>query len=200
MIATGTTGTPERIAIRRLPFGKITILSGNSGLGKTLVAIDIAARLTTGRPMPLSEAKPITGNVIFQSLEDNLEDTLLARCLSAGADCSRIASIQADGLNFDEDCDIIEQHIAETGARLLVADPIQSFLGRAADMCRITDIRRVLSNLGAVAARTDCAVILIAHQSKGGGGNDLHRVFGSVDLTAVARSVLKISRKGAHYK
>jgi RecA-family ATPase len=177
----------------KLPFGKISIISGNSGLGKTLVSLDIAARLTTGRPMPLSDAEPITGNVLFQSLEDDLSDTLLARCISAGADCSRIASIQADGLNFDEDCDIIEQHIRETGARLLVADPVQSFLGRSADMCRITDIRRVLSNLGGVAARSDCAVILIAHQNKNGGANDLHRVFGSVDLTAVARSVMRIS-------
>jgi RecA-family ATPase len=176
-----------------LPFGKTSIISGDSGLGKTMVALDIAARLTTGRAMPFSDAEPITGNVLFQSLEDDLADTLLARCISAGADCGRIASIQAEGLNFDEDCDIIEQHIKETGARLLVADPIQSFLGRSADMCRITDVRRVLSNLGAVAARTDCAVILIAHQNKNGGVNDLHRVFGSVDLTAAARSVIRIS-------
>ena len=158
-----------------------------------MVAMDIAARLTTGRPMPFSDAAPVIGNVLFQSLEDDLADTLLARCISAGADCGRIASIQADGLNFDEDCDIIEQHINETCTRLFVADPIQSFLGRSADMCRITDIRRVLSNLGTVAARTDCAVLLIAHQSKNGGANDLHRVFGSVDLTAVARSVMRIA-------
>ncbi|MCL2344091.1 MAG: AAA family ATPase, partial [Firmicutes bacterium] len=135
----------------------------------------------------------ITGNVIFQSHEDDLADTLLPRCISAGADTNRISSIETENLNIDEDCGIIEQHIKETGARLLVFDPLQSFMGRNADMCRITDVRRLLSNLGAVAARNNCAVLIIAHQNKAQGMKDLYRVFGSVDITATARSVLRIS-------
>jgi len=177
----------------RIPFGKISLVVGDSGQGKTTLAIDIAARLTTGRPMPFSDAEPITGNVIFQSHEDDLADTLLPRCISAGADTNRISSIETENLNIDEDCGIIEQHIKETGARLLVFDPLQSFMGRNADMCRITDVRRLLSNLGAVAARNNCAVLIIAHQNKAQGMKDLYRVFGSVDITATARSVLRIS-------
>jgi len=177
----------------RIPFGKITLLVGDSGLGKTTVAIDIAARLTTSRPMPLSGAGPITGSVIFQSQEDDLADTLLPRCISAGADLSRIVTIDAADLNIDDDGDIIEQHIQETGARLIIFDPLQSYMGRNAEMCRITDVRRLLSNLGGIAARNDCAVLIIAHQNKAQGAKELYRVFGSVDITATARSVLRIS-------
>jgi RecA-family ATPase len=177
----------------RIPFGKITILVGDSGLGKTTVALDIAARLTTGRHMPLSDATPITGKVLFQSQEDDLADTLLPRCLSAGADSNRIITIEAADLNIDDDCGIIEQHIKETNARLAIFDPLQSYMGKNADMCRITDIRRLLTNLGGIAARNDCAVLVIAHQNKSQGAKDLHRVFGSVDITATARSVLRIS-------
>jgi len=176
----------------RIPFGKITILVGDSGLGKTTIALDIAARLTTGRPMPLSNAEPITGNVLFQSQEDDLADTLLPRCMSAGADSNKIISIEAADLNIDDDCDIIEQHIQETGARLAIFDPLQSYMGKNADMCRITDIRRLLTNLGGIAARNNCAVLIIAHLNKAQGAKELHRVFGSVDITATARSVLRI--------
>ena len=182
-----------------LPLGKISILVGDSGLGKTTLAIDIAARLTTGRPMPLTEqneasgGQPLKSAVIFQSNEDDLEDTLLPRCIAAGADLTKFITIEASNLNIDEDCHIFEQHIQETGTLLCILDPVQSFFGRNADMCRITDVRRLLTNLGTMAARNNCAVILIAHNNKSTGGKDLHRVFGSVDLTATARSVLRVS-------
>ena len=177
-----------------LPFGKISLLVGDSGLGKTTIAVDLAARLTSGRPMPLSESEVITGNVLFQSLEDDLADTLLPRCISAGADLTRIESIDCDGLNIDEDCEIIEQHIQETNAKLIIFDPLQQYMGKSADMSRITDVRRLLTNLGGIAARNNCVVLVIAHQNKNSGANELHRVFGSVDITATARSVIRISK------
>jgi len=177
----------------RIPFGKISIMVGDSGLGKTTVALDIAARLTTGRPMPLSDAEPITGAVIFQSNEDEVDDTLLPRGISAGAVPSKIASIKAADLNIDEDCGIIEEYVQKIGARLIVFDPLQSFTGKSADMNRITDMRRLLTNLGGLAARNDCAILIIAHQTKSQGTNELHRLFGSVDIGATARSVLRVS-------
>ena len=177
----------------RIPFGKITILVGDSSLGKTTIALDIVARLTTGRPMPLSDAVPIIGNVLFQSQEDDISDTLLPRCINAGADYNRIMSIEAADLNIDEDCGIIEQYIQENSVRLAIFDPLQSFMGKNADMCRITDTRRLLTNLGGIAARNNCALLIIAHQTKAQNTKELHRVFGSVDITATARSVLRIS-------
>jgi RecA-family ATPase len=148
--------------------------------------------------MPLSEnnadAEIMTGNVIYQSNEDEVDDTLLPRCISAGADSDKIEHIEADNLNIDEDCDIIEQNIIEANARLVIWDPLQSFMGKNADMCRITDIRRLLTNLGGIAARNNCAILIIAHQTKSASANEIHRVFGSVDITATARSVLRISK------
>jgi hypothetical protein len=150
--------------------------------------------------MPLAEnntdsgIKPLIGNVIYQSNEDEVDDTLLPRCISAGADCDKIEHIEADNLNIDEDCGIIEQNIQETGAVMAIFDPLQSFMGKNADMCRITDIRRLLTNLGGIAARNNCAILIIAHQTKSNSANEIHRVFGSVDITATARSVLRISK------
>jgi archaellum biogenesis ATPase FlaH len=178
----------------RIPFGKLTVFAGDSGQGKTTIAIDLAARLTTGRPMPLSDEPPIVSRVLFQSQEDDMADTLIPRAINAGADSGKFISIDAADLNIDDDCDIIEEYIQADKIRLAIFDPLQSFVGKNADMCRITDIRRLLTNLGKVAARNDCAIIIISHQSKGQqGGNALHRVFGSVDITATARSVLNIS-------
>lgn len=181
-----------------IPSGKLTILVGDTGLGKTSLALDIAARLTTGRPMPLCdndlETKPLIGNVLYQSHEDEVDDTLLPRCISAGVDRDRIEHIETDNLNIDEDCELIEQNIIEMNARLVIWDPLQSFMGKNADICRITDIRRLLTNLGGIAARNDCAMIIISHQTKSSSANEIHRVFGSVDITATARSVLRVSR------
>ena len=84
--------------------------------------------------MPLSESEAVIGNVLFQSLEDDLADTLLPRCISAGADLSRIESIDCDGLNIDEDCEIIEQHIQETNAKLAIFDTLQQYMGKSADI------------------------------------------------------------------
>jgi RecA-family ATPase len=180
----------------RIPFGKITILVGDSGLGKTTLALDIAARLTSGRSMPLSDAKPVTGNVLFQSQEDNIDDTLLPRFISAGGDLRRIESIEADGLNIDSDCEIIERNIQDVNARIILLDPLQSFMGKHADMCRITDVRRLLSNLGSIAARNDCAILVIIYSMLQAGaveGTEIFKACGEAGISA--RTVERVKKE-----
>jgi hypothetical protein len=114
--------------------------------------------------------------------------------MSMGADCSKIAFIEAASLNIDDDCKLLEYYVRETNARLLVLDPFTTFIGPKADMCRATDIRRMMSALAKIAEANNCAVVLVAHINKSAGAKDLYRSLGSIDLPAAARSVLLVGR------
>jgi len=149
-----------------LAANKVSCIVGDAGTGKTSVALTLAALLSTGRPMPLSDGEPFTGGTIFQSAEDGIADTLMPRLISAGADCSNIAFIEAPSLDIDADCGIIESHVKEMNARLLVLDPVQAFIGRNADLSRAADIRRLMTNLAVIAERNHCAIITVAHLNK----------------------------------
>jgi hypothetical protein len=111
-----------------------------------------------------------------------------------GADCSKIAFIEAASLNIDEDCKIFEKYVRETNARILVLDPFQAYLGSKADMCRASDIRRLMCGLAKIAEKYNCAVVLVAHMNKSAGAKDLYRALGSIDIPAAARSVLLVGR------
>jgi len=176
------------------PLGKIIVVQGDPGIGKSALLLTIAAYITTGTPLPMSESDPIMGNVIYQNAEDGAGDTIKPRLLSAKADCDKIAFIEATSLNIDEDCSILDKYVKETNAKLLVLDPAQAFIGPKADMCRATDIRRLMSGLAKIAADNMCAVVIVAHMNKSTGTKDLYRALGSIDITAAARSVLQVGR------
>jgi hypothetical protein len=177
-----------------IALGKITVMQGDPATGKSSMMLSIAAHISTGAALPFSESAPITGNVIYQNSEDGAADTLKPRLMSMGADCSKIAFIEAASLNIDEDCKILEQYVRETDARLLVLDPLTTFIGPKADMCRATDIRRMMSALAKIAEANNCAIVLVAHMNKSAGAKDLYRALGSIDIPAAARSVLLVGR------
>jgi len=177
-----------------IPYGRITIVQGDPGEGKTTFALHVAALLSTGQCLPECETAAPPLNIIYQSTEDGIADTIKPRLTSAGADCDRIAFIDETTLPLALDDERLEQAIEKSQARLLVLDPLQAFIGADADMHRANDMRPLLRKLAGIAERTRCAVVIIGHMNKASGTKGLYRGLGSIDITAAARSVLLIGR------
>lgn len=178
-----------------IPYGKITIIEGDPGEGKTTLVLKLAAALSRGLPLPCDDDKeyePI--HIIYQTAEDGIEDTIKPRLEKAGADCSMIRVIDETDKELLMTDDRLEQAIIETGARLIILDPIQAYIGATVDMHRANEIRPVLKHLGIIAEKHNCAIILIGHMNKASGSKSTYRGLGSIDIQATARSVLLVAR------
>ena len=177
-----------------IPYGKLTIIQGDPGDGKTTLVLNIAAWLSKGEgldsEMKLSE--PV--NVIYQSAEDGLADTVKPRLELAGADCERILVIDEKEKSLSMVDERLEKAIVKTKARMLILDPIQAYLGGGMDMNRANEARDMTKKLGALAEKYQCAIILIGHMNKAAGNKAAYRGMGSIDFFAVARSVLLVGR------
>lgn len=177
-----------------IPYGRITIIQGDPGEGKTTFVLQIAARLSTGQPLPECETAVPPHNVIYQSTEDGISDTVKPRLIAAGANCDRIAFIDDTTYPLTLDDKRLEHAIRECDARLLVLDPLQAFIGMDLDMHRANEMRPLMHKLAGIAERTRCAVVIIGHMNKATGSKGLYRSLGSIDIMAAARSVLLIGR------
>ena len=182
-----------------IPFGKITVMQGDPGDGKTTAVLSIAAALTTGTALPESKVAAEPMSVIFQTAEDGLGDTVKPRLVQSGADCERVIVIDESDNELSLSDVRIEQAIIETGAKLFILDPLQAYLGADVDMHRANEIRPVLKRISGVADKTGCAILVIGHLNKGMGKSQ-YRGLGSIDIQAAARSVLTVGRvKGKKY-
>ena len=178
-----------------IPYGKITIIEGDPGEGKTTLVLNLAAALSRGVPLPCDDDKeyePI--HIIYQTAEDGIEDTIKPRLEKAGADCSMIRVIDETDKELSMTDDRLEQAIIETKARLIILDPIQAYIGATVYMHRANEIRPVLKHLGTIAEKHNCAIILIGHMNKASGSKSTYRGLGSIDIQATARSVLLVAR------
>ena len=176
-----------------IPFGKVTIIQGDPGEGKTTFALRLAAACSSGTALPGMEiTEPF--NVIYQTAEDGLGDTIKPRLIEAGADESRVLNICEDTDPLSLSDERIERAINETGARLMILDPIQGYIGENIDINRANEIRTVLKKISAVAERTGCAIVLVGHLNKARGASSQYRGLGSIDFRAAARSVLLVGR------
>ena len=182
-----------------IPFGKITVIQGDPGDGKTTVVLAIAAALTTGAALPESKTAAEPMSVIFQTAEDGLGDTVKPRLVQSGADCERVIVIDESEKELSLSDVRIEQAIELTGAKLFILDPLQAYIGADVDMHRANEIRPVLKRISSVAEKTGCAVVVIGHLNKGANKSQ-YRGLGSIDIQAAARSVLTVGRvKGKPY-
>ena len=176
-----------------LPFGKLSVLQGNPGEGKTYFAMHLAAACTNGKPLPnMERMEPF--NVIYQTAEDGLGDTVKPRLVEAGADLDRVLVIDDSDVQLTLSDERIEKAIVENNARLVIIDPIQAYLGADVDMNRANEVRPIFMRLGQVAQRTGCAILLIGHLNKAAGMQSLQRGLGSIDIAAAVRSVMFIGK------
>ena len=176
-----------------LPFGKLSVLQGNPGEGKTYFAMHLAAACTNGKLLPnMERMEPF--NVIYQTAEDGLGDTVKPRLIEAGADLDRVLVIDDSDVRLTLSDERIEKAIVENNARLVIIDPIQAYLGADVDMNRANEVRPIFMRLGQVAQRTGCAILLIGHLNKAAGMQSLQRGLGSIDIAAAVRSVMFIGK------
>lgn len=191
----------------RIARGKVFMLAGNPGLGKSQVTASMAAVVTTGGTWPVDGSRCERGNVIFLSAEDDAEDTIRPRLEASGADLTRIfildavvEAFNADGdeirraFNLKTDLIRLGKMLDEIGgAAMIVIDPITAYLGEA-DSHKNAEIRALLAPLGELAAKHGAAVVCVSHLNKGGSGEALMRVTGSLAFVAAARAAFIVAK------
>ena len=177
-----------------IPYGKLTIIQGDPGDGKTTLVLNIAAKLSNGKGIDevMKIVEPM--NIIYQTAEDGLADTVKPRLELAEADCERITVIDESEKSLSMIDERLEEAIIRTNARLLILDPIQAYLGGGMDMNRANEARDMTKKLGLLAEKYKCAIVLIGHMNKAAGNKAAYRGMGSIDFFAVARSVLLVGR------
>ncbi len=177
-----------------IPYGKLTIIQGDPGDGKTTFILNVASQLSKGcgfdENMKIDEAI----KVIYQTAEDGLSDTVKPRLEKAGADCENILVIDESDKSLSMIDERLEEALIRTNAKMLILDPIQAYLGGGMDMNRANEARDMTKKLGALAEKYHCAIILIGHMNKASGNKAAYRGMGSIDFFAVARSVLLVGR------
>jgi hypothetical protein len=189
----------------RVPRGMITLLDGDPGLGKSTITLDLAARVTTGAPMPFAVSDDgrtgMPGDVVILTAEDHLAATVRPRLDAAGADVRRVHAVVAVGRDGDPDAplvlpaDIAELEIVarDTKAQLVLVDPLMAFLGADTDAHRDQDVRRALAPLAKVAEATGAAIMIVRHLRKSA-GSAIYRGGGSIGIIGAARSSLIVAR------
>lgn len=188
----------------RIPQGKITLLVGDPGLGKSFLSLYMAAKVTTGSPWPDIPDKNITiGSVVILSAEDDVNDTILPRLKTAGANVNKIIAIQGvkhkDEKNkhyFD-----LTKHIPQLekavktmlDVKLIIIDPLSAYLG-ATDSHKNSEVRGCLGPLAEMASKHKVAVLGISHLTKNTAIKSVYRVLGSVAFLAAARAVWAVAK------
>ena len=175
----------------RIPMGELTILEGHPGTNKSSLTDDLAARLTQGIAMPCVQSKSQRGQkggALLLIGEDSLSKTVRGRLVAAGADLSKVGVLS--GVSIPGDILEIEKAVHEVKARLIVVDTLNDYL--ACNILGNQAVRKALEPLRELAERTNVAVVALRHLVKSSNGHSLLRGGGSVAITAVARSQLKL--------
>lgn len=180
-----------------IAIGKITLLQGDPGDGKSTMMMHLIAELSRGGATPDGKALGRPQRIIYQCSEDSVSDTIKPRLEAWGADCRNIAFINEEicgGLTLDDER--IRDAMIEFKPQLVVIDPIQSYIGNDSDLQIAVKARKLMRRIGIWASTYNCAVVLIGHLSKKERSKELYRGLGSIDVVASARSVLQVERDG----
>jgi hypothetical protein len=184
-----------------LALGKLALLDGDPGLGKSAMTLDLAARVSSGKGFP-DGAGCAPAGVVLLSAEDGLADTVRPRLDAAGADTSKVLALATvpdeNGhdrlLSIPEDLALIEMGIRRVGARLVVVDPLMAFLSGETNSHRDQDVRRALAPLAGLGERTGAAVLVVRHLNKATANNPLYRGGGSIGIIGAARMAFVVGK------
>src|SRR5580765_2433576 len=164
---------PKWIWPKYLPAGKLTVLAGDPGLGKSSIAVDLVSRITQGTFLPLSDQRTVKGTCFIASAEDAAEDTIVPRLISCKADLSRVEILRRvnteDGeryMTFPRDINRLKDRVSKCGARVVVIDPLNAFLSKETDSHRDQDVRLVLAPFEDMAEELQVCILIIAHLNK----------------------------------
>ena len=177
-----------------IPSGKITLLQGDPGDGKSTFMMNLIACFTNGGLTPSGQKISVPKRVIYQCSEDGVADTIKPRLETCGADCSRVAFIDEELTSLTLDDEKLRDAIIDFKASLVVIDPFQAYLGDDVEITNVRKIRKLMQRLNIWASSYNCAIVLIGHMTKKENSKDLYRGLGSIDLVASARSVLQLYR------
>ena len=178
-----------------IPKGKITLLQGDPGDGKSTFMLTVAAYMTRGDPLPFTdyENPPEPIKVIYQSTEDDYDDTIVPRFLKAGGNADNLVFINEEEKHLTFEDPRLLQAIRESGAKLVVLDPLSAYFGDG-NINASNEVRPKFNALIQAARETDCAIVIVNHLNKMSGIGSKYRVPGSIDVVGAVRSILLLAR------
>ncbi|MQA06643.1 MAG: AAA family ATPase [Streptosporangiales bacterium] len=187
--------------------GKLHVVDGDPGLGKSTVTMDWAARVTAGKPWPDGQAGGDTAGVVIMSAEDGLGDTIRPRLGAGGADLDQALALTGIGCTdpatgepgqrlpeLPTDTELVRDALRQVDAALLVIDPLMAYLAPSVNAHRDQDIRRALAPLMRAAEDAGAAVVLVRHLTKGDGASAIYRGGGSIGIIGAARLGFTVAR------
>jgi hypothetical protein len=204
VVITASTVTPKLVSWLWegwLPAAKLITLDGDPDAGKSTLCLDVAARITTGVPMPDGGSCGLgAASVVFLSGEDDLDDTTIHRLKAADANLDRVHHVQAaktvDGerpVLLPTDLELLEHVVAATGAAMVVVDVLDEYLDDSVNSYKSAEVRKALAKMRALAGRTGAAFILIRHLRKDAAQKAIYRGTGSIGIVGAARAGLVVA-------
>lgn len=178
-----------------IPFGKVTLLQGEPGDGKSKLLLALSAILSKGQSLPFCDEEeahePLT--VIYQTTEDDVADTVVPRFIESEGNREKLIFIREDEQHLTFGDNRLRLAIEQTGARVLILDPLSSYIGEDCSLNASNETRAEFNHLIDLAKDTGCAVIVVTHMNKNM-TSPLHRTNGSIDIAGAARSILAVVR------
>ncbi|MCL2509224.1 MAG: AAA family ATPase [Oscillospiraceae bacterium] len=190
------TSEPEFLWFPFLPFKKLTVLQGESGIGKSSFILNIAALLSNGESMPFEPdgRASAPGNILYLNNEDDIEEVINPRLIAMGAALDRFHFVNEPFL-LDSECKRLENTVRELAVRLVIIDPLTSFLGKNHNMNTAQSVGNLMRALSRIAFSTGSAIVVVCHLTKNAAGKEIDRHLGSSDIMNAARSVLSATRE-----